>query len=364
MKIGINGLFLRPGRNGGIETYFRELLAALVEEAPQHSYIVYLCTEAANYPLPAGNVKRVVFPFSGGRPALRYLWEQLVLPVQVRVDQLDLLHSLAYVAPLAIDCPSLLTVHDLNFRAAGHQMNPLRRWTLGNFCRLSCRRAAHIIAVSDFTREALINELGIARSKVTRVHEAGARLAADGIPPPLPPSGYIASFGGRFPNKNVARLLVAYGRIADHCPHDLVIIGEMDASFRPALDELPAGLKHRVHWLGYLSNAQVALVLKGAALYVHPSLYEGFGMPLLEAQALGVVVASSNAASLPEVGGAGAIYFDPLSVEDIASKMLAGLSDAEVRVNTVGKAQENLKKYSWQRTARETLRLYDEFARK
>jgi glycosyltransferase involved in cell wall biosynthesis len=363
MKIGINALFLRPGKNGGIETYFRELLAALAEEAPQHSYIVYLCSEAANYPLPVGNVKRVVFPFSGGRPALRYLWEQLVLPVQVRADQLDLLHSLAYVAPLAIDCPSLLTVHDLNFRAPGHRMSPLRRWILGSFCHLSCRRAAHIIAVSDFTKEALIKELGIERSRVTRIHEAGARLPAGGVPPPLPPSGYIASFGGRFPNKNVARLLAAYGRIAGHCPQDLVIIGEMDASFRPALDELPPDLKRRVHWLGYLPDAQVAMVLKGAALYVHPSLYEGFGMPLLEAQALGVVVVSSNAASLPEVGGAGAIYFDPMSVEDMASKMLAGLLDREIRRDTVGKAEENLTKYSWRRTARETLRLYGEFAR-
>ena len=364
MRIGLNALFLRPGKNGGIETYFRELLGALVAEAPQHSYFVYLCREAQTYDLPIGNITRVVFPVTGKRQWLRYILEQAILPVKAKLDYLDILHSLAYVAPLAIGCPSLLTVHDLNFRAVGHQMPPLRRWVLGGFCYYSCVRAAHIVAVSEFTKQALVTELGIKREKITRVYEAGANLLCDEeILQQLPPNGYITAFGGRFPNKNVARLLAAFGKVAERCKHDLVIIGDMDASFRPALDGIAAKLRRRVHWTGYLSNSQIAGVLSSTVLYVHPSVYEGFGMPILEAQALGAVVVSSNAASLPEVGGTGAIYFNPLSVDDMAEKMLVGLKDADLRRDLVKKGAENAAKYSWRKTARETLALYGKIAR-
>lgn len=357
MRIGINALFLRPGKNGGIETYFRELLSTMISLAPTFDYVAYVPREAKDYRGPE-QLKIVVVPISASNPTEKYVLEQTLLPYYVVRDRIDILHSLAYIAPLHLPCASVVTVHDLNFKAFGHLLPLPRRVALSSFCYASCRSAHAVVAVSEFTRRALIRELGLARHKVAMIYEAGARLNLAvsnfaGLPP-----HYIVAFGGRFPNKNIGRLLVAFARIADQIVQNLVIIGEVHKSFAQVWYDLPEGARKRIRWLGSLTNEEVASVLRGSDAYVHPSIYEGFGMPIVEAQALGIPVVASSVSAIPEIGGDGAKYFDPFSVEDIAAALGEVLLSQQFRDELRQRGAVNARRFSWDRTARKTLELY------
>ena len=164
------------------------------------------------------------------------------------------------------------------------------------------------------------------------------------------PEKYIIAFGGGTLHKNIPRLIEAYLECKDVQDCALVIMGRL-----PANVQLPAmpteGGRARIKWLGYVPMEHIQALLSHSALYVLPSLYEGFGMPILEAQFAGALVASSNAASLPEIGGEGAIYFDPTSVPAISEAISAGLTGEESWTAGIRRAaNNNLRRFSWKAT--------------
>jgi glycosyltransferase involved in cell wall biosynthesis len=172
------------------------------------------------------------------------------------------------------------------------------------------------------------------------------------------PEKYIIAFGGGALHKNIPRLIKAYAECKDAHDCALVIMGHLPANVQ--LPGMPSeGGNSKIQWLGYVPMAHIQPLLGHSVLYVLPSLYEGFGMPILEAQFAGALVASSNAASLPEIGGEGAIYFDPTSVPAISEAIRAGLHGETSWTAGIRRAAEsNIRRFSWKATAQASLQVY------
>ncbi len=361
MRIGWNALYLRKGVINGTSIYAEQLIRAILELDSDNIYYLYLNRECADFPAPdAPNLRRIVCPISPSYRALRYAYEQVVLPLLARRHRLDLLHSLNTIAPLILPCPSVVTLHDTRFVVLSEDMSAFRRRAVIFFTASGSRRASRVIAVSEFAKREMIAHLGLAAERIEVVHsgagntapicygEAAAAIRAQyGVQQP-----YLAAIGGGYPHKNIPRLLEAFARIQADFPHDLVLIGKVPPNVAPEQ------LSERVRTTGYVPHAHLPTLLNGAEAFVLPSLYEGFGLPALEAQAADVPLICSRAAALPEIAGEGACYFDPYSVESLAEALRACLRDSALREALRAKGRANLKRFSWEQTARQTLEVY------
>ncbi len=374
MRIGINLLYMLPGVVGGTETYARELLNHLAAADPVNTYYIFVNREAAEWPLPqVVNFKRVVCPVGATRRSLRYAYEQLVLPLQLIALRINLVHSLGYVGSLITPCTAILTLPDLNFLVPRDitNMTAARGRALAFFATQAARRAKHVITLSEFSKSEIVKYVDIPPSKITPILlGAGVgfadtpsadweRIAGDY----QLPSRYVVAFGGGYPHKNIPRFIQAYAKIGADLTLPLVLIGRLAEGVNVGDLAAEAGIAGRVLWLDYLPREYVKAILEHADLFVLPSLYEGFGITILEAQACHVAVACSRIASIPEVAGDGAVYFDPLSVEDMATVMRDCLLDDAKRAELRAKGFENFKRFSWDNTAQETLAIYQRFGK-
>ncbi len=364
MRIALNLLYLIPGVVGGTETYARSLVHNIAKLDKENEYVVFLNKLGADIDItPGPNFRRVVCPFVPLRRMVRYGWEQGILPFQLDREKIDLVHSLGYVAPLGARSRQIVTVHDLNFLSHEGWGTAQGRRVLRFFVERSVRRADHVITVSEFSRDGLVRLLGVPHEKVSVTYNAPAQHLENDLAAPssgYDPSGgmpYILAFSALPSHKNIARLVSAFDQIKDSIPHSLVVIGNLpgNENDRTALERTASA---RIHFTGYLPNADVAAALKGASLFALPSLYEGFGLPVIEAQRTGIPVTCSNIAALPEVAGDAAFYFDPLSVDDIANALKKCLLDPDLRASLVRNGYENLQRFSWVTTARKTLGIY------
>lgn len=367
MKIGINLLYLLPGVVGGTETYAAGLLYALAQVDEQDEFIVFVNRESKNWPLPeASNFYRIVCPVLATSRIRRYLFEQLRLPRLLAKYKIDVVHSLGYVGPLLSPSPSVVTIHDLNYITLKHTMPAKRRVVLRFFSMQAARRADHVITISNFSKEEItravklnpdkiiVTHLGPMKNGNTNSSENWVELSRRyGIQEP-----YVVAFGGGSLHKNIPRLIQAFALLKDEFPHYLVLIGRIPSNVNLSSKSIGKGVRDRIITTGYVPEEHVLPLLSHADLFVLPSLYEGFGLPVLEAQQAGVAMACSTAGSLPEVGGDGAFYFDPTSVENIAQTIRHCLADADLRSQLILKGRENLNRFSWDKTARETLTVY------
>ena len=372
MRIGINLLYLLPGIVGGTQTYAQELLRALELRHEPHHFLLFVNEEARNLPLPsASNFERIVCPVRAHSRLARYRYEQLELPRHLKHRQLDVLHSLGYVGPIHAPCRHVVTIHDLNYRAFKGAMRADKRALLGFFVRQTAHHADHIIAVSEFSKEQIAQHLHIRAGKITVVHEAAKKppetLTPDEQRALLDNYGlnapYLVAFSSLSLNKNISRLLAAFARLAPTVPHNLVLIGHVPPEAHVTRDITRLSLEGRVICTGYVPDAHIPVLLRHADLFVFPSWYEGFGLPAVEAQIAGVPVACSHAASLPEVAGEGAAYFDPASVEDMARALRECLNDSSLRDRLRTQGAANARRFSWEQAAQQTLQVYAQIAR-
>jgi glycosyltransferase involved in cell wall biosynthesis len=364
VRVALNLLYLIPGVVGGTETYARSLIHSIAALDDENEYVVFVNKLAADLDItPGPNFRRVICPFLPLRRVVRYGWEQGILPFQLGSEKIDIVHSLGFVVPLAARSRQIVTVHDLNFLSHLGWHTTQGRRILRFFVERSVSRADHVITISEFSRAGLISKLGVPPQKVTVIHSAAARHLENQHPAArtdYDPAGgmpYIVALSGLPMHKNIARLVSAFEQIQDVVPHSLVVVGHLpdNPEYRRSL-EAKAG--RRIHFTGYLSDAEIAAALKGASLLAFPSLYEGFGLPVIEAQQAGIPVTCSSVAALPEVAGAGAHYFDPLSVDSIAAALRTCILDADLRKTLVREGCENARRFSWEKAARETLAIY------
>jgi glycosyltransferase involved in cell wall biosynthesis len=364
--IGVNAhlLSLAEGyRSAGITSYIFNLLRHLPETATGMEYTVFLSEKRYR---GAPGLRLQVSRLPTSRPAVRILWEQALLPWVARREGIDLLHNMAFVGPLAGGCPFVVTVHDLSFLFFPRSFRSLRRSYLQVFARMSVRRARRIIAVSESTKRDLVEIYDISPAKIDVVHNG-----VDARFQPLPadqvaafrqqqglPDRFILFVGTLEPRKNIVSLIDAYARLPKERP-PLVLVGGKGWFYDEIFGRVEAlGLTGEVRFAGFVPAEDLPLWYNAADLFVYPSLYEGFGLPPLEAMACGTAVITSTASSLPEVVGQAGQLADPTDTEALAAAMAQVLGSRQLQqeMETAGLAQAA--GFSWEETARKTVDSY------
>lgn len=281
----------------------------------------------------------------------------------------QLFHATEHLLLPLPDIPTVLTVHDLIFHHLPEHHKILNRWYLNMTLPLYCRRADHIIAVSEATRRDLLTIYQLPPEKVSVIYEAAAprfrpqtdtHLAAIRQRYQLP-ERYLLYVGTIEPRKNLTRLLHAWEKLYQaHQAPPLVIVGKrgwLASDLFVALENIPA---HKAVLLtGYIQDADLPAIYAGATAFVFPSLYEGFGLPPLEAMACGTPVACSNTSSLPEVVGDAALTFNPTNLDAMTETLKRLLNDVDLQVELRVRGLQRAAKFSWERTAQETLTVYE-----
>lgn len=308
------------------------------------------------------------------RPAAAPLRIPFAMPAATRRDRIGLLH-VTYVAPPVGTCPFVVTVHDISYTRYPQFFSPRDRWMLSTLVPMTMRRAACIITVSNHARREIVDRYGIASARVAVTYEAAAEQFVPVADPaqretvraryglPAAAAGrYFFALGNLQPRKNMARLIEAFARLRRHGDVDdvhLVIAGKAmwrESEVYAAVEQ--AQLTDRVHFVGYVADEDLPALYSGALAFVYPSLYEGFGLPPLEAMACGTPVICSNAASLPEVVGDAAQLIIPTDVDGLAGALYALASDAGLRAALIDQGHHRAAQFSWRRCAEETLAVY------
>ncbi len=295
--------------------------------------------------------------------------EQHLLSLELRFTPLDVLHSPDFIPPFRRHCRSIITIHDLAFLLYPQFLTKASARYYGQIDQ-AVRNTDHIIAVSESTRRDIVRLLGVPEQMITVVHEAPRQLfhrlpEVDPAPRLQKRFGlerdFILFVGTVEPRKNIPTLLSAFQQLLDHY-HP-----EVDLALAGApgwlTDEVYAlvnrlGLTGSVRFLGRVSDEELIWLYSGARMLVLPSLYEGFGLPPLEAMACDCPVIVSNVSSLPEVVGDAGLLFDPLDTDALTVAMWRMLSDDDLRQEMVVKGRKRAACFSWERAARETLDLY------
>jgi glycosyltransferase involved in cell wall biosynthesis len=370
MHVGLNLIYLVPGETGGMETYARELIPALVRERPDLRITAFVnleAAEAADGPW-AELVPSVTVPVRARRRSQWVRGEQQMLPRLAARAGVDLVHSLASTAPAWGDFRRVVTIHDLLYRIYPEAHTRLNALAMRVLVPLAARRSHRIIAPSASTRGDAVRLLGIPAEKVDVVPEGcGASPVATATGErelrgryALGDRPVVLTLSAKRRHKNLLRLLEAIALIPDDSRPVLVVPGYPTTHERELRAHAAGlGIEADTRFLGWVPANDLEGLYRTAACFVFPSLYEGFGLPLLEAMARGVPVASSDRGSLREVAGDAAWLFDPERPEAIAEAIRVLLTDrAEAaRLRTAG--LERAARFTWSATARATLASYE-----
>lgn len=366
MKIGID---MRMLNWSGIGRYTYNLVDGLMRIDKDNEYILFLNEDDIdNYTITNENFSKKplsskVFSLEGHYQLTSSLWR----------ERLDLFHSLHFPVPLLWRHNLVTTIHDL-IPLIYPESLPSRMSRI--YCYLMMRAAARksrrVIANSYYTGRDIVRYLKISESKVKVIYEGvnenyhpvqnESRLRK--VKERYKTSEKFIFYVGHWkPYKNILRLMRAFHKlkIKTKIPHKLVIGGRKDPNYR----EIPAlarnlGLEDDIIFPGYIPEEDLPILYSAAKLFIFPSLYEGFGLPVLEAMACGVPVVSSNTSSLPEIAGDAAIFVNPCSTEEIAQAMQEVLRDEKLRQKLIQKGLARAKLFAWEKTSRETLQVYEQ----
>lgn len=291
----------------------------------------------------------------------RLIWTQWRLPKLYRQLHQNLLFSPIPEAPIASRCRYVITVHDLIPLRFPHRRSPLTLY-FRHWVPLVVRQAEHVICNSEATAADVHQFFDVPCDRITAIPLAYDREHFQYLD--LPEQPYFLYIGRPDPHKNLARLIAAFAQIAKHTDTELRIVGSTDPRYTPELELLATerGVGDRVKFLSYVPYAELPTLLNQAIALVFPSLWEGFGLPVLEAMACGTPVITSNLASLPEVAGDAAILVDPTSEAALAAAMQNLAQDSPLRSQLRTAGLHRAQQFSWERTGQETADLLAQFA--
>ena len=350
--------------SSGIPNYILRLLHGFASIDKENQYFLY-----TNRPIPfdlglPDNFRTVILK----RPLPRFqMWFQIELPHRLKKDGIDVFHGLFSRLPFVLPVPSVITVHDLS----GYKMPRLHKRKT-HFTNLMypfyVKKASRIIAVSEFTAKELASCFPETSSKTTVVHEAApteysevteeSELSRIREKYNLPPRFFLF-LGTLEPRKNLPGLLEAFLQMADSVPHSLVISGAVGWKTGELFDKLKmSGAEDRIRLTGFVDRKDIPALLSLADIFLYPSLYEGFGLPILEAMACGTPVITSNTSSMPEVAGGAALLVDPGSPESISNAIMTLAHDEGRRTLLREKGLVRAGEFSWEKSAKETLQVY------
>lgn len=366
LHIGINAHLLSDEagyRRAGIHQYIYQVLCHLPPDEGLR-YTLYTRRTAEWDGRPA--MRAVGSRLPTANRLARIAWEQAVWPLLAQRDRLTLLHSMAFALPRLATCPAVVTIYDLSFIETPESFPAAQRRYLMAETAHACRRAARLIAISESGRRDLHRVYGAPLDRIDVVRPGvGAAYR------PLPaadvaafrrrqelPKPFLLHVGTLQPRKNIPVLLEALARL-NRQDMLLVLVGGKGWSYDAIFERVAAlGLTGRVRFAGYVDDEALPLWYNAAAALAMPSLYEGFGLPVVEALACGTPVVAAGASSLPEAGGDVALYHDPHDPDELAARLAQALDDPAVaaRARTAGPA--HAARFSWAAAGRETAAVY------
>lgn len=361
-------------QGGGIGRYVRELVTALAHIDSTNSYRLFVAG-ASSSNLPAS-----IAPNFGWRSTplsplfLARLWHRLhvPLPVEAFVGRVPLYHATDFVLPPTLPgVRTLLTVHDLSFVRVPGAASPGLRAYLDKVVPSSVARADLVLADSEATKEDLLSLYRVSSEKVVVLLSGVSSTFIRYIDPffvltirkkyRLTDRPYILSIGTVQPRKNYSRLIQALALIRNQgLDLDLVIAGGKGWLEDPIYATIrETHLEDHVHFIGFADDADLPTLYNGAVCFAFPSLYEGFGLPILEAMSCGTPVVTSNISSLPEVAGDATLLIDPYDVEALSNALQRLITDTELRNTLIVKGHIQAKKFTWEKSARHLLQIYN-----
>jgi glycosyltransferase involved in cell wall biosynthesis len=379
IHVAINAQLVTFGqtyRNAGVSRYTFTLLEALNQLADdQLRYTVFVSSAEAGAAAgsPLGHSPRMRLEparWTTDKPIKRIAWEQARLPARLRETGANVFHAPVNVLPERLPCPAVVTIHDLAFVRYPEFFRPARRFYQRAFTERSARAATLIVAVSESTRQDIIKAFGVAPERVRVIYPT---ISPDFQPIRDPealaafrtrhglPQRYLLYLGTLEPRKNLITLVEAYARLRAESPDapPLILAGAKGWYYDTLYERVRAlGLERYVTFAGYVSREEQALWYAGAALFLYPSLYEGFGLPVAEALACGVPTITSDVSSLPEVAGPVALQAPPTDALRLAQTMRLALADSGLRDRVQIEGPTWIRQFSMERLARQYAQAY------
>lgn len=311
------------------------------------------------------NFRKILIPLHSDNRPLRVFYEQVLIPYYVRKYKIDILFSPGNIAILFPGCKQVTTIHDLHYRFIPEVLDQSRVLYYRLMLPISTRRSDYIIVDSQATKRALLETVNYEPERIRTIYlgvnfspkvrnwsPSGNNLE--------PCKGHILFVSTLFPFKNAAKLIRAYAEIADKITYPVVIVGLDPGGQISVLKKLASslGIAERVHFMGRVDSVEPWY--DSAVVFVYPSEQEGFGLPILEAMACGTPVIASNRASIPEVVGDAGITVNPDNIDELAEAILKVISNQDLREELIKKGYQRVKEFSWEKTARQTLEVFEE----
>lgn len=362
MKIAINTRFLLPRQLEGIGRYTYEVCRRLVERHPEHEYLFIFDRAYDEQYLFSEQVQAEIVHPPARHPVLWYLWFEWQLPRLLERAGADVFFSPDGFATLGADTPTVLTVHDLAFEEKDNGVPALAGAYYRYFTPRYCAKAAQVVSVSEYTKQDLQQRYGIAADKISvcgngcrqgfvPLDEAGQAAARADFNNGQP---YFLYIGAVHPRKNVHRLIEGFSqfRASTGAEISLLIAGRFAWKTGPVKAAYErSGCKDHIKFLDYVSDVHLPQLLGGATGFAYPSLFEGFGLPILEAMHAEVPVITSQTTSMPEVAGKAALLVDPTDVSGIAEALRQLYEQPRLRQRLIAEGQQQRQQFSWAHTA-------------
>lgn len=363
MRIGVNTRLLIAGKMDGIGWFTCETLRIMVAEHPEHDFYFFFDRPYSDEFVFAPNVHPVVLMPPARHPVLWYLYFEWATPMALRRHKIDLYLSTDGFIPLHAKVPVLDVIHDLNFAHAVGNLKPSHQWFMSYFFPRYARRATRLATVSEYSRNDIAATYGVEPDHIGVVYNGShcnyrplpeaeqqqiRNQYADGAP-------YFIFVSTIHKRKNLGRLLMAFDRFKENDTSDtrLIVVGSRQY-WKGELEATYHAMRYadKVRFFGHVEPSLLASLLSSAVALVYPSLFEGFGIPILEAFYAETAVITSNVTSMPEVAGDAALLIDPLDVEAIADAMRQVATDSTLRQDLIERGRQQRTLFSWQRTAR------------
>jgi glycosyltransferase involved in cell wall biosynthesis len=365
-NVGINAHLLagKAGyRQAGIHQYIAQVLRTLPKEEGQLRYTIF--TQQGDY-LARPDLMMVPSRWPTERPLARIAWEQLIWPWLARRHRLNLLHSMAFVTPLVAPCPTVVTIYDLSFRHYPESFPRGQRWYLQSQTARSVRQAWRVITISESGRQDVHRFFGAPLKQIDVVYPG---VGNEYRPFPAAavrqfrqqkglPERFVLHVGTLQPRKNIPVLLEALAQLKEPDVY-LVLVGGKGWLFEEIFARVEAlGLQKQVIFTGYVAAEELPLWYNAASLLAFPSLYEGFGMPIIEAMACGTPVIAADNSSIPEAVGEAGLLFAPQVVESLLEKLTAVLHSPELADTLRERGLRQAQNFSWECAGRQTAETY------
>jgi len=383
MRIGVNTLFMIPGDVGGTEVYLRNTLTAMAARDTGNVLVLFtnrendslLRKDLAEYP----SVEFHQLPCQASVRPIRIFMEQFLLPFVAKKQQVDVLWSPGYTAPAFCFSPQAVTICDLQYKSYPEDMSAVERKTLDILVRTACKRCDAVITISEFSRQEVIKykfsqgdkvfaiPLGVtadfscSSSDDILTRDSVHLLQGMGVKKP-----FLLCVAHTYPHKNVDKLVDAFCLLEDTLSHQLVLVGKARRG-ENTLQESLANIHDnaRVVRLSGLSDSELQALYKNADIFVLPSSYEGFGLPVVEAMMACIPVITPKMASLPEVGGEYAFYVDSPEPSSFVKQISHVLSlSRQQREKHIYDAQIWAAGFTWKRTALQTVKVLESITKR